>query len=132
MIIQAGQHNLHIRSVPVQVNPKTRPSRLFKSMSAYMRRSMATILRIYTLYSPLKVFTILAAIPFFLGFALAIRFLAFYIGGEGAGHIQSLIFAAVLFNLSFVFFMLGVLADLIGFNRRLLEQLLTRSRHKVQ
>ncbi len=131
-IIQAGLHNLGILSVPISVNPKMRPSRLFSSIRSYLRRSGVTILRIYTLYKALKVFTILASVPFVIGVGLGIRFLYFYLTGQGAGHIQSLILCTVLLNLSFMLFVLGVLADLIGFNRRLLEDILFRSKQSAQ
>ncbi|MBN1270154.1 MAG: glycosyltransferase family 2 protein [Kiritimatiellae bacterium] len=128
-VIQAGQHSLSVVSVPVEVNPRTRPSRLFRSIPAYLRASVPTILRIYTLYRPLKVFTFLAAIPFAGGLLLGLRFLYYhFFAAQAAGKIQSLIFSAILFNLSFLLFVLGVLADLIGFNRRLLEQILLRSK----
>ncbi|MCF7853742.1 MAG: glycosyltransferase family 2 protein [Candidatus Pacebacteria bacterium] len=127
-VIQAGLHNLKVVSVPVDINPKTRPSRLFRSMGGYIRRSTATILRIYTLYKAFRVFTLLALLPFTAGLLLGVRFLAFYMAGNGAGHIQSLILCAVLLNLSFILFLIGVLADLIGFNRRLLENVLIRMR----
>jgi len=127
-VIQAGQHNLCIMSVPITVNPKTRPSRLFSSIPAYVRRSATTIARIYTLYSALKVFALSALIPFLIGSAIGGRFLYYYFTGQGKGHVQSLILCGVLLNLSFVLVVLGVLADLIGFNRRLLEEILIRAK----
>lgn len=127
-IIQSGLHNLSVQSIPIQVNPMTRPSRLFRSVPTYVRHSAATILRIYTLYKSLKVFSILALIPFLGGMALGIRFLYFFFTGSPSGHIQSLILCAILLNLSFVLFLLGILADLIGFNRRLIEELLHRTK----
>ncbi len=127
-VIQAGVHGLEIVSVPIDVNPKTRPSRLFGSIFGYLRASGATILRIYTLYRALRVFLLLAIPPFVIGCALGIRFLAYYAAGEGAGKIQSLILSAILLNLSFILCVIGVLADLIGFNRRLLEEILLHMR----
>jgi glycosyltransferase involved in cell wall biosynthesis len=123
-IIQAGVHGLRIASVPIEVNPQSRPSRLFRSVFGYLRASGTTILRIYTLYKALRVFLMLAIPPFIVGLALAIRFLVYYFAGEGGGKIQSLILCAVLLNLSFILCVIGVLADLIGFNRRLLEDVL--------
>ena len=125
-VIQGGLHNLNVVSVPVEVNRKTRPSRLFRSIPAYLRDSGLTIARAYTMYKAFKVFVIAALVPFVLGFGLGVRFLYYYFTGNGSGHIQSLIFAAVLLNLSFVLFVIGVLAELIGCNRRLLEDVLIR------
>jgi hypothetical protein len=136
-VIQAGQHHLSVVSVPVTVNPATRPSRLFRSIPSYIRRSVATIVRIYTLYRALRVFTLLAFVAFVPGFALGVRFLLYYFkivesGTTGSnGHIQSLIFSAVLLNLSFLLFVLGLLADLIGFNRRLIEEVLVLARREA-
>ena len=131
-IIQAGQHHLGIVSVPIAVNRATRPSRLFRSIPFYIRRSLATMVRIYTLYRALRVFTLLALVPFVLGMALGIRYLVYYfISGSLSGHIQSLIFSAVLLNLSFLLFVLGLLADLIGFNRRLIEEILVHTRREA-
>ncbi len=125
-ILQAGLHNFKITSVPVQVNPKTRPSRLFRSIHSYLRQSAATIFRVYTLYKAFRVFTLLALVTFLAGMGLGGRFLYYYFTGDGSGHIQSLILCAVIFNLSFILFVIGVIADLISFNRRLLEDLLIR------
>lgn len=125
-IIQAGQHKMGILSVPVQTNPTARPSRLFHSIPAYVRRSGATIVRVYTFYRALKVFTYLASIPFIIGCIVVARFLVYYFAGEGSGHVQSLILSGVMFNLSFMLFILGVLADLIGSNRRLMEEVLVQ------
>ena len=127
-IIQAGLNNLKVLSVPVQVNPTVRPSRLFGSTFSYLYRSTATIMRIYTFYRPLKVFLTLALIPFVAGFGLGLRFLIYYLFSQGQGHLQSLVLCAVLLNLSFLLFVLGVLADLTAFNRRFLEETLYRSR----
>lgn len=128
-VIQAGQQGLRVISVPVEVNPTRRPSRLFRSVGGYLRQSVPTILRIYTLYRPLKVFTILSAVPFTVGLVFVLRFLyAYLFTPHRSGKIQSLILSGILFNLSFILFVLGVLADLVGFNRRLLEQVLLRLR----
>ena len=131
-LIQAGLSNLTLVSVPVKVNPKTRPSRLFRSTFSYVSRSAATIMRIYTLYRPLKVFLLMAAVLFMLGFALGLRFMIFWLSGQSSGHIQSLILCAILLNLSFLLFILGVVADLISFNRRILEEIVFRTRKLTQ
>ncbi len=128
-IIQAHSKGLTIASVPIGVNPKTRDSRLFGSPLSYIRKSAPVILRIYTLYQPLKVFTLLAFIPFVCGLFLGVRFLVYKHLGEGDGHVQSLILAAILLNLSFVLMVLGILADLIGFNRKLIDEAVLLLRH---
>jgi len=128
-IIQAGLSNLTVMSVPIDVNAKTRPSRLFRTTLSYVTRSAGTILRIFTFYRPMRAFFILATIPFLLGLALGTRFLYFFFfTGERTGHIQSLILCATLLNLSFVMYSVGIAADLIGLNRRLIEDVLSRIR----
>ena len=127
-VIQARHAGLKLTSVPIRINPQTRSSRLFGSPAGYIARSAPTILRIYALYQPLKVFLLLALVPLLAGVGLGTRFLWAYAQGAGGGHVQSLILAAVLLNLSFVLAMLGVLADLVGFNRRLMERVLVRMR----
>ena len=127
-IIQAGMQNLKVVSVPVKVNPATRPSRLFRSQTAYVLRSAATILRVYTMYRALRVLLTIATPIFLAGFGLGIRFLYFYMTGNGSGHIQSLILCAVLLNLSFFLALIGILADLIGCNRRIIEDLLLQTK----
>jgi len=125
-IIQAGKKNLTLTHVPVRTNEKLRDSRLFKNNWSYIKRSVATIARIYTMYEPLKMFTYVGGGLFALGFLIGLRFLYFYIVAGGAGHIQSLILAAVLLILGFQVFMMGLLADIIGSNRSLIENTLYR------
>jgi glycosyltransferase involved in cell wall biosynthesis len=127
-IIQAGKKNLAVSHVPVRTNHKLRESRLFKGNWNYIKRSIATITRIYTMYEPLKMFSYIGGTVFGLGFLIGIRFLYFYITKGGAGHIQSLILAAVLLMIGFQVFIIGLVADLIGFNRRLIESALYRVR----
>ncbi|NIR51204.1 glycosyltransferase family 2 protein [candidate division KSB1 bacterium] len=120
-IIQAGKNNIAITHVPVETNPKLRDSRLFDSIPRYLKRSIATIFRIYTMYEPLKTFSLIGAFVFSGGFLLSLRFLYFYFTGDGSGHIQSLILSAVLMLIGFQVGMIGLLADLIRGNRRLIE-----------
>ncbi len=120
-IIQAGKNNIAITHVPISTNAKTRDSRLFRSIPNYVKRSLATILRIYTMYEPLKMFSIIGGLVFSGGLLLSLRFLYFYFTEGGAGHIQSLIFAAVLMLIGFQTVMIGLVADLIRGNRRLIE-----------
>lgn len=125
-IIQAGKKQLAITSVPIGTNPKTRESRLFKSIPKFIERSVSTMFRVYTMYQPLKVFFYIGGLFVLIGLTPSVRFLYFYLSGDGGGHIQSLIFAAIMFILGFQVFMIGLLADVIGFNRQLTEEILLR------
>ncbi len=127
-LIQAGTKQLSVTHVDVDVNPATRPSRLFSGVSSYLYRSVATITRIYALYNPLRVFSILGAGLFIGGFAIGGRFLYDYFTVGGEGHIQSLIAAAVLLLAGFQTILIGLVADLIGSSRRMLEDALLRIR----
>ena len=120
-IVQAGRSKIAMESVPIRTNGELRPSRLFNSMFGYVKKSMLTILRAFMMYRPLMVFTVIGGIIFTLGLAVGIRFLIFYFGGTGAGHIQSLILASTLMLLGFQTFIVGLLADIISANRKILE-----------
>lgn len=125
-IIQAGLSNMRVASVPVRTNEDLRPSRLVKSISSYVRRSLVTILRVFITYRPLFFFFWLASLLALPGIALSIRFLYFYTTGSGAGHIQSLILASLMLVLAALAGMCGLIADLISTNRKLLERINTR------
>jgi glycosyltransferase involved in cell wall biosynthesis len=127
-LIQAGARRMSVEYVPVGTNPNTRPSRLMKSIPHYMAHSIATILRAYTMYRPLRVFTLLSMLLLLAGFLIAARFLYYFATGSGAGHLQSLILAAVLLIVGFQTLLIGLVADLIGFNRKILEDVLYRLR----
>jgi glycosyltransferase involved in cell wall biosynthesis len=127
-LIQAGAHNMAVAYVPVHTNPQTRPSRLMRSIPEYLANSSQTILRVYTMYQPLRVFTIISAGMIGVGLIIVVRFLFYYFDGKGSGHIQSLILSAALLIVGFQIFLIGLLADLIGFNRKILEDLLYRLR----
>jgi glycosyltransferase involved in cell wall biosynthesis len=121
-IIQAGRKGLSVVSVLVQTNEIRRRSRLIRSVPGYVLRSAVTILRVFLMYEALRSFLVLGTIPFFAGGLLLTRFLYFYAIGDGTGHIQSLIVAAILLVLGFQTFLLGLLADLIAKNRHLIEE----------
>ncbi|HNT74094.1 MAG TPA: glycosyltransferase family 2 protein [Anaerolineae bacterium] len=127
-LIQAGARRLSVVYVPIRVNPKTRPSRLMRNIPQYVMSSMATILRIYTMYRPMRVFFFLAGLMLVGGLLGGMRFLYFYSLGRGAGHVQSLILTAILLIMGFQTFLIGLVADLIGFNRKILEETLYRVR----
>ena len=129
-IIQAGKKRMAIAHVPVATNPRTRESRLFDSMLGYVKRSTATIVRIYAMYEPLKVFTYIGAAMISAGMLLSLRFLYNYFTGftGGGRFVQSLIIAAVLMIVGFQVVLIGLLADVISANRKLLEELVYRVR----
>ncbi len=128
-LIQAGARQMVVEYVPVRTNPQTRPSRLMRSLPEYLTQSSLTIMRTYALYRPLRIFLGLGCLMFAGGVLLGLRFLYFLVVNRGvAGHIQSLILAAVLLIVGFQVCLIGLTADLIGFNRRILEEILYRLR----
>ena len=128
-IIQAGQKNMAIMSVPIRVNEDLRPSRLVKSIPNYLRKSAVTIVRIFVVYKPFRFFMSLGLIAFTAGFLIGLRFLYYYLFTEDAtGHIQSLILASILLGMGFQGFALAFLADLLAVNRRLMEDIQYRTR----
>jgi glycosyltransferase involved in cell wall biosynthesis len=126
MLIQAGKRDMAVTSVPVSTNPKTRDSRLFKSIPKFIERQLTTIVRMYSMYQPLRVFFYIGTALSLLGLIPILRFLYFYIFDTGAGHIQSLILGGVLLIIGFITYMIGLVADLISFNRQLLEMTLEK------
>jgi glycosyltransferase involved in cell wall biosynthesis len=127
-IIQAGHSGMTIESVKIRTNPKLRESRLIKSLRTYVSRSGVTILRSYLLYRPFAVFLTLGGVFFVSGMGLGLRFLFFYLGGDGAGHVQSVILSGVLMIIGVQVSMLALLADLVSANRKLIEESLIRLR----
>ena len=128
-IIQAGKKRMAVSHVEIATNAHTRPSRLFSSIPAYLKQSGATIVRIYAMYEPLKVFSYIGAIVFLTGIAISLRFLYFYLFTHLAeGKIQSLILSAVLMIVGFQVILIGLVADVISGTRKLLEDLLYRVR----
>jgi len=126
MIIQAGRKNIPIVSVPVKVNAATRPSRLVKSLPVYVVRSLMTIVRIFILYKPLRFFVFLGTALLLPGIAIGVRFLFDFVRGNGGGHIQSLLLAAILIVTAAVIYVAGIITDLIAANRVLLEEVRMR------
>ena len=126
MLIQAGNKGLAVTSVPVRTNPKTRESRLFKSIPSFIQKSGATALLMYAMYQPLRIFSMIGLMIAFIGAIPIIRFLYFYFFETGAGKIQSLIIGSALLTAGTITFVIGLLADLVGRNRQLLELTLER------
>jgi len=127
-IIQAGMNNMALDSVPIRTNPETRESRLFKSMWGYIKRSAGIIVRSYVMYRPLKVLGTAGVFIFLLGSLIGIRFMLFWLAGNGSGHIQSLILASLLMMLGVQTFISGLQADIISANRKILEDIQYRVR----
>jgi glycosyltransferase involved in cell wall biosynthesis len=126
-IIQAGKKQLAVAHLPITAQ-QTRPSRLFGSTWEYVKRSGATILRIYAMYEPFKVFILLGSAMFGAGVLLGLRYAYFWWLGDIRGHLQSAILSVLLLILGFQTLQWGVLADLIASNRKLIEDLLYRVR----
>lgn len=120
-IVQAGRNRMAITSVPIRTNPELRKSRLFHSMSGYVKKSMLTIIRAVIMYKPLYCFTLVAMVPSIIGLGIGARFLMYYFAGRGNGHTQSLMFSCTLLILGFITFVIGMLADVIAANRKILE-----------
>jgi glycosyltransferase involved in cell wall biosynthesis len=127
-LIQAGKKHMAVTSVPVETNEKTRESRLFSSIPKFIERQLTTIVRMYAMYQPLKVFFFIGLTLSILGAIPIIRFLFFYFTGDGEGHLQSLVLGGVFIILGFISFLIALLADLINFNRQLIEQTLEKVR----
>lgn len=132
-IIQAGLKGMAVASVEIEVNPDLRPSRLVESIPSYVRRQLLTIIRIFVVYKPFATFAGTGAATFSVGFLIGLRFLYFYVTGDGTGHVQSLILAALLMGSGFALVVTGFVMDLVASNRKLLERLdweLQRLRHE--
>jgi glycosyltransferase involved in cell wall biosynthesis len=127
-IIQAGKKRMAIAHVPIRTNPRLRESRLFSSAWTYIKASTATIVRIYAMHEPLKVFSYIGGAIFAVGVSISLRFLYYYVTGFGFGHLQSLILSAVLMIVGFQVLLIGLVSDVISGNRKLLEDLLYRVR----
>ncbi|MGS2721770.1 glycosyltransferase family 2 protein [Paraglaciecola aestuariivivens] len=127
-LIQSGKKHMAVTSVPVETNAKTRESRLFSSIPKFIERQLTTIVRMYAMYQPLKVFFYIGLTLSILGSIPIIRFLYFYFTGDGGGHLQSLVLGGVLTILGFISFLIALLADLMNFNRQLIEQTLEKVR----
>jgi len=125
-IISAGKKNLAIAHIPVKTNTKLRESRLFPSIRVYLQRSLVTMLKVYSMYRPLRLFTLAGGTTFLLGFAIGCRYLFFFFMGQTEGHIQSLILSAILLIVGFQIIMMGIAAELISVNRQLLEDIQVR------
>ena len=129
-LIQAGARRAAVLFVPVGTNPQTRPSRLMRNIPEYIGKSTVTIVRAYAMYRPLRVFVTLGSILIVLGLLPGFRFLYFYFSGNRVGHVQSLILAAVLLIVGFQIVLIGLVADVLASNRKLLEEVVYRLRRQ--
>ena len=122
-IVQAGRNKMAITSVPIRTNPELRKSRLMSSIAVYIKKSMLTILRAVLMYRPLKVFTLIGSVFLTIGGLIGIRFIYYFVNGNGSGHVQSLILASMMCIIGFQTFVTGLQADIISANRKLLEDI---------
>jgi len=129
-IISAGKKNLAIDHVPVRTNPKLRESRLIPNLRTYLQQSLVTLIKVYSMYKPLKVFTLVGGTSFLAGFAIGLRYLFYFFQGQSQGHVQSLILSAILVILGVQVMMMGIAAELIAINRQLLEDIQLRIKKK--
>ncbi|HTG14193.1 MAG TPA: glycosyltransferase family 2 protein [Blastocatellia bacterium] len=127
-IIQAGQNGLAITSIPVRTNEELRPSRLIKGIPSYLQQSLLTILRIFMAYKPFRFFMLLGTLPFSVGFLLGVRWLILYLSGTPRTHVPSLILASLLILIGVQLWVFGLVADLLGVNRKMLEDIQLRMR----
>ena len=129
-IIQAGQQGMAITSVPIRTNADLRPSRLFRSIPEYLKRSASVIIRIFVIYKPFYVFFMLGSVFAVSGFLFLLRFLFFYLSGDGDGHIQSVVFGATMLMIGVQIISLAFIADLLSVNRKLSEEIKSRISEK--
>jgi glycosyltransferase involved in cell wall biosynthesis len=127
-LIQAGARRMAVAHVPVETNPQSRRSRLIRNVPSFLTVSAISIVRFYVMYRPLRVFGVMGGLLVAAGLLLGIRFVYYFLLGGGAGHIQSLILAAVLSIVGFQVLLIGLIADLVAFNRKMLEETLLRTR----
>ena len=127
-LIQAGARGMNVIFVPVRTNPQTRQSRLMRSLPSFLVLQAVTVLRFYTMYRPLRVFMTAGGVLLGAALVLGLRFLYFYGIGRGTGHVQSLILAAILTIVGFQVCLIGLVADAVSMNRKMIEETLYRVR----
>ena len=125
-IIQAEHKGLAVANITIGTNHVDRPSRLFRSIPEYIKRSMITIVRVYAMFNPFSIFLRLGSFFLIVGGVLGLRFLYYYVTTGGMGKVQSLILTAILLIIGLLFVVIGIIADLISANRRLIEDILLR------
>lgn len=128
MLIQVGRKRISYASVPIRTNPKTRDSRLFTGIRQFITRQAITAIRMYVMYQPLRVFGLLGTATAVIGMIPIIRFMIFWLLGEGDGKVQSLVIGGALLIIGLITLLLGLIADLINHNRQLIEITLEKVR----
>jgi glycosyltransferase involved in cell wall biosynthesis len=132
-LVQARAEGLTVESVPVRVNPQTRPSRLARSTFQYLRRSTTTIVRSFALYYPFKFFFRVGMVPFVVGLALLLRWGIYWVFIDDVyrSRVPSLVVGAVLVIVGVQIWVVAFLADLQAASRRLLSEARVRERELV-
>ncbi|MCH2547228.1 MAG: glycosyltransferase family 2 protein [Alphaproteobacteria bacterium] len=111
MLVQLRYLKIHIMNIPVTTNSTTRPSRLYKKPMGFVVLTGLTVLRAYAMYFPLRALLPIAGLCFLIGTIPIVRFLIAYGAGEGMGHIQSLILAAMAIILGTIITLFAMLFD---------------------
>lgn len=127
-LIQAGARRMAVSYVPISTNPQMRESRLMRNVPHFLAISAITILRFYAMYRPLRLFLSLGGAMIAGGVIIGLRFLYYFVTGPGTGKVQSLILAAILTIVGFQVCLIGLMADLVRLNRKMLEEALYRTR----
>ena len=130
-LIQAGARGMAVTFVPIRTNLQTRKSRLIRSIPSFLALQAVTIVRFYTMYRPLRVFMTAGGLLIGAALILGLRFSYFYSLGRGAGHVQSLILAAILAIVGFQVGLIGLIADLVSMNRKMMEEVVYRGRIRM-
>lgn len=128
MLIQVGKKHIAYTSVPIGTNAKTRESRLFSSIPKFIERSVMTMVRMYMMYQPLRVFALIGGIMLVIGMIPIVRFIVLFMLGQGDGKIQSLVIGGAFLVIGFITLLVGALADLMSHNRQLIEMTLEIAR----
>lgn len=129
-IIQAGKKKLKVVSIPITTNAKTRESRLFKNTFQHIKMTGSTMVRVFAMYEPLKTFFNIGSVFLIIGIFFFLRFMYYMVNGQGSGHLQSIVFGAVMFLAGFQILVLGLVSDLIAGNRKLIEEVLYQMRRE--
>lgn len=129
-IIQAGKKKLKVVSIPIKTNAKTRESRLFKNIFQHIKMTGSTMVRVFAMYEPLKTFFNIGSVFLIIGIFFFLRFMYYMVNGQGSGHLQSIVFGAVMFLSGFQVVVLGLVSDLIAGNRKLIEDVLNQQKRQ--
>lgn len=123
-LIQLGHMKLKILSVPIRTNRSLRRSKLMKNSLAYLASQAGTIIRVYPIYRPLRTFFILGGVFALPGMLLLARYISHFLSGRGGEHGHGLILSAVFLVTAVLIGAVGLVADLVGRQRMLMENAL--------